>query len=95
MRGGRSDLKELFVGIDWGSKVHTVCVVNAQGKVVLEEEVAHRGEDVLVFLNRLLVLAEGDLSRVAASMESPHGVMVEALLERGVETYSLNPKQLD
>jgi len=88
-------VNELFVGIDWGSKSHAVCVVDGQGRVLLEEEVAHRGEDVLVFVDRLLGLAEGDASRVSAAMESPHGVMVEVLLERGVRSYSINPKQLD
>jgi transposase len=86
---------ELFVGIDWGSKTHTVCVVDAQSKKLLEREVAHRGDDVLAFAEQLTKLAHGDLSRVCAAMESPHGVMVEVLLERGVKTYSLNPKQLD
>lgn len=88
-------MKTLFVGIDWGSKSHAVCVVDVEGKQVLEAEVAHRGEDVLDFVSRLFDLAEGDSSRVVAAMESPHGVMVEVLLERGVECYSINPKQLD
>lgn len=88
-------MEELFVGIDWGSKSHAVCVVDAQGAKVLEEEVAHRGEQVLSFIDRLLRLAGGDASQITAAMEAPHGVMVEALLERGVKTYSINPKQLD
>jgi transposase len=86
---------ELFVGIDWGSRTHTVCVVDAQGEKVLETEVAHRGDAVLAFVDELTKLAKGDLSRVVAAMESPHGVMVEVLLERRVVTYSINPKQLD
>jgi transposase len=86
---------ELFVGIDWGSKTHTVCVVDALGHKLLEKEVAHRGDDVLAFVEQLTKLADRDLSRVCAAMESPHGVMVEVLLDRGVKTYSLNPKQLD
>jgi transposase len=85
----------LFVGVDWGSKTHSVCVVNAAGERVLEQEVPHRGQDILAFLKQLLQLADNDPSRVCAAMEAPQGVMVEALLERGVTTYSLNPKQLD
>lgn len=88
-------MKDLFVGIDWGSKSHAVCVVDSEGHVVLEEEVAHRGEDVTAFVNRLLALGKGDPSRFLAAMEAPQGVMVEALLDRGIATYSLNPKQLD
>ena len=88
-------VKELFVGIDWGSKTHAVCVVDAEGKTVLEDEVAHRGDDVLAFIERLRALAGDDVSGLVVAMESPHGVMVEALLERGIRAYSLNPKQLD
>lgn len=88
-------MQDLFVGIDWGSQNHSVCVVDGTGKRLLEVEVAHRGDDVLAFLDRLLSLAEGDVSRLVAGMEAPHGVMVESLLDRGVATYSLNPKQLD
>lgn len=88
-------MTELFAGIDWGSKNHTVCVVDASGEVLLEEEVAHRGEDVLACVDRLMGLAEGDASRLFAAMEAPHGVMVEVLLERGVQCYAINPKQLD
>jgi hypothetical protein len=88
-------VKDLYLGIDWGSRTHAVCVVDAEGKRVFEEEVAHRGEDVLAFLQQLSALCGGDLSRLVAGMEAPHGVMVEALLERGVATYAINPKQLD
>lgn len=86
---------DFFVGIDWGSKTHTVCVVDAAGKRLLEEEVAHEGDAVLAFIDRLLRLANKDATRIVAAMESPHGVMVEALLEREVAAYSINPKQLD
>jgi transposase len=86
---------KLFVGIDWGNKTHTVCVVDSEGKKLLEQEVPHRGQDVLAFLSRLRALADGDMSRFVAGMEAPHGVMVEALLECCVACYSINPKQLD
>ena len=86
---------DLFIGIDWGSKTHAVCIVDAEGKKVWQGEVAHRGDDVLAFVERLTKLTAGDFSRAVAGMESPHGVMVEVLLERGLKTYSINPKQLD
>ena len=83
----------LFLGIDWGSKVHAVCVADGTGKVLLRTEVAHRGTDVLSFVKELEQLSRGE--PVIAAMEAPHGVMVEVLLERGIECYSINPKQLD
>jgi hypothetical protein len=88
-------MKDVYVGIDWGSQTHAVCVVDAHGKRLFEGEVAHRGEAILAFVEQLSTLCGGDLSRVVAGMEAPHGVMVEVLLERGVATYAINPKQLD
>lgn len=85
----------LFVGIDWGSKVHAVCVLDHQGKKLLEQEVRHSGDDVHAFIAKLRDLASSDMSSVSAAMEAPRGVMVEALLETGAKVYSLNPKQLD
>lgn len=85
---------KLFVGIDWGSKSHAVCVLNDRGKKLLEREVRHHGDDVHDFVSKLRELA-GDMSTVAAAMEAPQGVMVEALLECGAKVYSINPKQLD
>ena len=35
------------------------------------------------------------MASVHAAIEMPHGAVVEALLERGVQVYSINPKQLD
>lgn len=86
---------KLFVGIDWGSKSHAVCVLDAQGTRLLEQEIRHHGDDIHAFIAKLRELASGDMSNVFAAMEAPRGVMVEALLECGAIVYSLNPKQLD
>jgi transposase len=86
---------KLFVGIDWGSKCHAVCVLNDEGKKLFEREIRHHGDDVQTFMSKLLELAGGKMSIVSAAMEAPQGVMVEALLECGATVYSLNPKQLD
>jgi hypothetical protein len=32
-----------FVGLDWASTLHRVCVLDAQGKRVAERDVAHSG----------------------------------------------------
>lgn len=85
----------LFVGIDWGSKSHAVCVLDAQGKKLLEREVRHHGDDVCDFVVKLRELAGDEMSIVSAAMEAPQGVMVEALLDCGAKVYSINPKQLD
>ena len=40
-------------------------------------------------------LSGGDLESVYAAIEMPHGAVVEMLLERKVQVYAINPKQLD
>lgn len=85
----------LFVGIDWGGETHTVCILDAGGARLWESEVAHRGQDLLAFADKVLALAHGDPSRVAAGIETTHGAVIEVLLERGIRVFSINPKQLD
>ncbi len=36
-----------------------------------------------------------DLTEMAASIEVPHGPVVESLMERGIPVFSIHPKQLD
>ncbi len=83
-----------YIGIDWGSRVHTVCVLDAAGKQRLAKEVEHNGDAVLAFVEQIRALA-GDMSRVSVAMESPHGTMLEALMDAGAAAYHINPKQLD
>jgi transposase len=84
-----------WVGIDWGSATHQVCVLGSDGKKGLEIEVKHDGAGLEGLVNRFLELAEGDVERVAVAIEVPRGPVVESLLERGIHVFSINPKQLD
>lgn len=85
----------LFVGIDWGSKEHAACVVDDQGKVLKQWEFAHSGEAITGCVEKLLATAEGDASRLQVAIETPHGAVVETLMDRDVAVFSINPKQLD
>jgi len=84
---------ERFVGIDWGSEAHQVCVMRADRTVLFERAVAHTGEALHALADALLDGAAP--SRVAVAIETPRGAIVETLLERGVIVYAINPKQLD
>lgn len=86
---------KLFVGIDWGSRVHSGCVVDGSGQVVTEWEFEHSAEGISGCIDRLLKLAEQDAGRLRVAIEMPHGAVVEGLVERGIEVLSINPKQLD
>lgn len=84
-----------FVGIDWASKVHYVCLLDAQGRRVAECEVKHGGAELgelCAWLIRKTGAAPGE---IVVAIETPRGPVVDALLERGFRVCSLNPKQLD
>jgi transposase len=85
----------LWVGIDWGSRVHQVCVLDQRRRVLVERSVKHTGEAISRFADELVVLAKGDPTKVAASIETTWGAIIDTLLERGVAMFSINPKQLD
>ncbi len=84
-----------FVGIDWGSQAHQVCVLNAQGQQLAQRQVLHTAaalEDLLGWFEKL---TGGARNSIAIALEVPRGPLVEMLLERGFTVFSLNPKQLD
>ena len=84
-----------FVGIDWASTMHEVCIVDGAGDVSERRQVAHTAAGLQTFVEALQARASGDLSRVAIAIETPRGALVEVLVERGCAVYAINPKQLD
>lgn len=87
--------EQWFVGVDWATEQHQVCVLAGDGKVVGEREVAHSGDGIADLCRWLDELSGGHLASVHAAIEMPHGAVVEMLLEREVQVYAINPKQLD
>ena len=85
----------LFVGIDWAKDNHTICVIDAEQKVLERSTIEHSGTGVGQLGDRLAKLSEGDPGCVAVAIETPRGAVVESLVERGFAVYSLNPKQMD
>jgi transposase len=86
---------EWFVGIDWASENHQVCLVDAHGKCCGERSVAHGGAGIAELCDWLMTRTGAKPEAVAVAIEMPHGPVVEALLERGFRVYAINPKQLD
>jgi transposase len=84
-----------FVGIDWASATHQVCVIDAAGKILGEKAFAHGGAGLAELCAWLLAVSGGEPAVIAVSIEVPHGPVVETLLERGFLVHSVNPKQLD
>lgn len=86
---------EWFVGIDWASDAHEVCIVDREGREVERRTVKHAAPPLQAFVAALVERAGGEPSRVAIGIEVPRGALVEVLVERGFAVYAINPKQLD
>lgn len=86
---------EWFVGIDWGSATHHVEVADATGRPVAAFSVEHSPSGLSELVTRFTTYAGDRLERIAVAIEVPRGALVEALLERGIAVFTVNPKQLD
>ena len=84
-----------FVGIDWATVDHQVCVVDALGQEATQRAVAHTAVAVRAFVDWLRTRVGGDLATVAVGIETPRGALVATLMEQGLAVYAINPKQLD
>ena len=87
--------KKWFVGIDWGSQTHEVCIVDSAGHVHGRRQVEHTALALQKLVETLLAFADGTPATVGVAIEVPRGAVVELLVERGFEVYAINPKQLD
>ena len=85
----------VFVGIDWGGHEHVVCAVGPDGKKLKTRSFPHSGEGLADLVKWLEKLSDGHFKDVKAAIEMPRGAVVETLVERGVEVFSINPKQVD
>jgi transposase len=84
-----------FVGVDWASQQHRVCLFDAAGERVAERDVAHDGAGLSELCTWLLERTGGEPREIAVAIETPRGPVVEALLERSFQVFAINPKQLD
>lgn len=85
---------ELYVGIDWATREHQVCLVSPEGKELAQKSFGHTS-DGLRELIEWLRQHEPDPSKIAAAIETPQGLVVDALLDAEIVIYTINPKQLD
>jgi hypothetical protein len=84
-----------LVGIDWASQEHVVSLYDDAGKKIGQRKFSHGGTGLTDMIAWLLKASGGGPGEIHVAIETPHGPIVEALLERGFVVYSINPKQLD
>src|SRR5262245_14457004 len=84
-----------FLGIDWGGDSHQFCLVDARGRICGERAVAHTAVAVHEALQWVCTATHAAPPDIAVGLETPHGVLVDTLLEQGFRVFAINPKQLD
>jgi transposase len=84
-----------FVGLDWASALHRVCVADSEGKHVAERDVPHDGAALAEMCAWLCQVTGAAPAAIAVAIETPRGPVVETLLEHGFAVFAINPKQLD
>jgi hypothetical protein len=84
-----------FVGIDWASEEHMASVLDSTRVEIDKRKYPHSGSGLSQLADQLTKLSGGAPATVAIGIETPHGAVVEALIERGFAVFSLNPKQMD
>jgi transposase len=84
-----------FVGIDWATQSHRVCLLDIEGRQMSERDFAHNGAGLTELRDWLLEKTKAAPGQIAVAIETPHGPVVEMLLDHAFAVFAINPKQLD
>ncbi len=86
---------QYFVGIDWGTQIHRVAVMDGTGRVLEQYNADHSGEGLVALIKMLKQRTACEPALVAIGIEVAWGALVETLVESGFTVFSINPKQVD
>jgi transposase len=78
-----------FVGLDWATREHAVCVIDGCGAVVTRFTAAHTASGMADLVARLTKLAPATELRVA--IERPTGLVVDTLVEQRFAVVPIHP----
>jgi transposase len=82
-------MQERTAGLDLASEEHRLAVVEADGRRLEERRVVHSEEGLAALVRRLR-----GLRVVRVAIEQPNGLVVDRLLEAGVNVVAVHPNQL-
>ncbi len=69
------DERNWFVGVDWASETHHVCVSDARGRKLGERAFAHSGEGLAAMAAWILAVTGAAPEAVFVAIEVPHGTV--------------------
>ena len=79
-------MAKCFAGLDWASRTHSICVVDARGSVRTQFEVDHSAAGMPELCRRLKAA-----NVTAVAIERPGGLVVDALIEAGLQVVPIHP----
>jgi transposase len=90
-----ADEFEWYLGIDWGSERHALCVLDATGRIRGTRTVAHTAIAVHEAVQWVCEQTGAAPAVIAVGIETPRGALVDTVIEQGFPVFAVNPKQLD
>jgi len=78
-----------FVGLDWASQAHAVCVLDARGRVRWQASVPHSAHGLAAFVRRLRRWRQR--GPLAVAVERPSGLLVDTLVHAGLDVVPIHP----
>jgi transposase len=82
-------LMRMFVGLDWASSEHAVCVVDESGAVRAHLTAVHSAAGLSGLLAQLRRF--GEPATLPIAIERPTGLLVDTLVEAGFPVYPVHP----
>ena len=82
----------MFIGIDWASERHAVCVLDQAGTRVTAFQIPHTADGFTQLISRLRRL--GQPAGLPVAIERPDGRLVDRLLEAGHPVVPVTPNAI-
>ena len=81
------DQLDFFVGVDWSSTNHQVCVVDMEGEVRAQRSFKHCGMGLTQMADWIVRTTQSAPHKVGVAIETPRGPVVESLMGREFVVY--------
>lgn len=78
-----------FAGVDWASEEHAACVTDGDGRIVEGRRYRHDERGITALCARLIELGVG-----LVAVERPDGLLIERLLDAGLQVIAVHPNQV-
>jgi transposase len=78
-----------FVGLDWASTTHAVCVIDEQGRIQWQGAVPHSAAGLAELVDRLRRVGPPEALRIA--IERPSGIVIDTLVDAGFPVVPIHP----